>query len=70
MSMTLVESRYGNSRKKDVMTGANVEAAQRYLTRAWCVLPLRARDKRPLMVWEPLQSARPSAEQVTDWFSR
>ncbi len=53
------------------MTGfAKVETAQRYLGHGWCVLPLRGRDKRPLIVWEPLQSASPSAEQVTDWFNR
>lgn len=49
---------------------AVVETAQRYLRRGWCVLPLRPRDKRPLIAWEPLQSERPSAEQVADWFSR
>lgn len=46
------------------------ETAQRYLARGWCVLPLRTRDKRPLIVWEPLQNARPSAGQVADWFNR
>jgi len=49
---------------------AKVDAARRYLARGWSVLPLRAHDKRPLVVWEPLQSSRPSAEQVADWFSR
>jgi hypothetical protein len=49
---------------------AKIETAQRYLARGWSVLPLRARDKRPLIVWEPLESSRPSAEQVADWFSR
>ena len=53
------------------MTGdAKIDTAQRYLTRGWSVLPLRPNDKRPLVVWEPLQNARPSAEQVSDWFSR
>ena len=53
------------------MTQASTaEAAQRYLARGWVVLPLRARDKRPLVSWEPLQTARPSAQQVTDWFNR
>jgi hypothetical protein len=52
------------------MIGASTaEAAQRYLARGWAVLPLRARDKRPLVAWEPLQAARPSARQVTDWFN-
>ncbi len=49
---------------------ATLEAARRYLGRGWCVLPLRRRDKRPLVVWEPLQHARPSTAQITDWFSR
>ena len=34
------------------------------------MLPLGVRDKRPLVIWEPLQRARPSAEQVRNWFSR
>jgi hypothetical protein len=46
------------------------EIAQRYLVRGWSVLPLRAGDKRPLIVWESLQTTRASAEQVTDWFKR
>lgn len=49
---------------------AKVDTAQRYLARGWCVVPLRARDKRPLIAWEPLQTARPSPQQVADWFSR
>jgi hypothetical protein len=49
---------------------AKVDTAQRYLARGWSVLPLGARDKRPLVVWEPLQDTRPSVEQVSDWFSR
>jgi len=52
------------------MSAAKIETAQRYLARGWSVLPLVARDKRPLVVWEPLQSSRPSAEQVSNWFSR
>lgn len=55
----------------DTMAPApKVETAQRYLARGWSILPLRGRDKRPLIVWEPLQSSRPSAEVVTAWFSR
>jgi hypothetical protein len=49
---------------------AKVETAHRYLARGWCVLPLRPRDKRPLIAWEPLQRTRPSAGEVTEWFSR
>jgi hypothetical protein len=49
---------------------ATIDAAQRYLARGWSVLPLGVRAKRPLVIWEPLQSVRPSAEQVRNWFSR
>jgi hypothetical protein len=53
------------------MTGlAKIDTAQRYLARGWSVLPLRARDKRPLIAWEQLQSVRPSAEQVAEWYSQ
>ena len=53
--------------RNDVMA-TKIETAQRYLARGWSILPLRARDKRPLLGWEPLQSSRPSADQVSDWF--
>jgi hypothetical protein len=49
---------------------AKIDTAQRYLARGWCVLPLRGGDKRPLVAWEPFQNARPSPDQVADWFSR
>jgi hypothetical protein len=46
------------------------EVAKRYLARGWSVLPLRARDKRPLIRWEQLQSKRPSGHDVETWFRR
>jgi len=52
-----------------MIQSVKVETAQRYLARGWSLLPLRARDKRPLIAWEPLQRARPSVEQITDWFT-
>lgn len=52
------------------MSAAKIETVQRYLARKWSVLPLAARGKRPLVVWEPLQNSRPSAEQVSNWFNR
>jgi len=43
-------------------------AAGSYLARGWSVLPIRARDKRPLLPWERLRIDRPSATEVIDWF--
>lgn len=46
------------------------EAAARYLARGWSVLPLRPRDKRPLIRWEHLQNERPSEDNIAEWFRR
>lgn len=47
-----------------------LQAAKQYLAQGWSVLPLRAHDKRPLILWEHLQHERPSEEEVTEWFRR
>jgi hypothetical protein len=47
-----------------------LQAAKKYLARGWSVLPLRARDKRPHILWQHLQQERPSEEKVTEWFRR
>lgn len=49
---------------------SDLEAARRYLARGWSVLPLRPRDKRPLILWEHLQHERPSEQDVVEWFRR
>jgi hypothetical protein len=49
---------------------ARAEAAKRYLAHGWSILPLRPRDKRPLIPWTHLQIRRPSREDVAEWFRR
>jgi len=48
--------------------GTTATVAADYLARGWSVLPVRPRDKRPLIRWEPLQIKRPSASDVAEWF--
>ena len=55
------------ARRKDTPVTA---AAADFLARGWSVLPVRARDKRPLIAWEALQTARPSTEDINGWFRR
>lgn len=48
----------------------SAKAAKRYLARGWSVLPLRPRDKRPLIPWAHLQNERPSSDDIAEWFRR
>lgn len=44
------------------------EAALRYLSYGWSVVPFRPREKRPLVRWQTYQTKRPSVDQVKAWF--
>lgn len=46
------------------------EAAHSYLERGWSVIPVRAREKRPIIAWQRYQQQPPTAAQVDVWFTR
>lgn len=46
-----------------------LEAALAYLRRGWSVIPLRQRDKRPILPsWQEYQSRRPTEGEVRAWW--
>jgi hypothetical protein len=45
------------------------DAALRYLSLGWSVIPLRPKEKLPLVKWEIYQSKHPSIDQVENWFN-
>ncbi len=40
-----------------------------YLSRGWSVIPVRSREKRPLVNWQDYQQRRPTEEEVRAWFT-
>lgn len=45
-------------------------AALAYLARGWSVMPVRPREKRPLVAWQAYQTAPPTEDEVRAWFAR
>lgn len=47
-----------------------MEAAFAYLKRGWSVIPVRARDKRPIVRWKVYEHRLPTTAEIRDWWSR
>lgn len=45
-------------------------AALAYLQRGWSVIPVRPREKRPIVAWQVFQQERPTADQIERWWLR
>ena len=46
-----------------------VEQALAYLDRGWSVIPLRPRDKTPLITWREYQERLPTRDEVQSWWA-
>lgn len=49
-------------------TVSAVEAAKAYIKRGWSVIPIRPRDKKPLMAWKEFQTRFATPDELTEWF--
>ena len=50
--------------------GATLQAALACLVRGWSVIPLRSREKRPLIAWLEYQQRRAQSDEIEAWFRR
>jgi hypothetical protein len=53
-----------------VRPAAGCRAALDYLRRGWSVVPVRPREKRPLVSWQDYQQRPPDEARVCEWFER
>ncbi len=63
--MLRIMSHHNIPRYPDMMS-----AAIRYLWRGWSIVPIRPRDKYPLVRWKEFQERRPTEDEIADWFKR
>ncbi len=52
------------------MSNDILPAALDYLARGWSVIPVRAREKRPLLAWQLYQQHHASEDDLRVWFAR
>jgi Bifunctional DNA primase/polymerase, N-terminal/Primase C terminal 1 (PriCT-1) len=57
--------------KKEMYMPYNVQqSALDYLERGWSVVPVRAREKHPVVAWQGYQQRRATSGDVRSWFAR
>jgi hypothetical protein len=44
------------------------EMAQDYIRRGWSVIPIKPRDKRPMIPWKEFQTRYATPDELTEWF--
>src|SRR4029450_6266723 len=62
----------GSIPKQGILAGKKTPAliqALDYQRQGFSVIPIHAKEKKPLIAWEPYQTKRASEETLTQWFS-
>jgi uncharacterized protein DUF3987/bifunctional DNA primase/polymerase-like protein/primase-like protein len=49
-------------------TSATLEAAKTYIEHGWSVIPIRPRNKSPLIPWKEYQARMASPDELAEWF--
>lgn len=54
----------------DIKTNNLLEQALAYLEKGWSVIPVNSETKKPFILWKEYQLARPTKEEITEWWTK